>query len=356
MKQVIIRIIIFIVLLGLLVGAIYLYNTKGNFIYDMFNKGDEKHDESSLVDNHNGVYTYKENFGKSITAFSGCTFLYQTHMILVQDDWYKVYRSTCMGTYLESEGKSKDLTYSYNEEANTYQIELNDEIYVKDKTVKEIQQKNDIVSRMDVVDLNYYKDIIKLTEFEDNLYSFKTNIAGTGKQYSLEVNPLTTRSFQLKIYYNDYREFGDTQKKSMMYYSYNAETINNLPTFKYSNNRIYVIEPKQREELYGYDLVEIGSTGIIYRLTNQFPIVINNITLNAFDNIYIKYDYPAKEYKMLISKNQTMCDPSSESDEVAYYVFGIKYDNSVNSLSRPEYEKTVYLKEGCSYFNNLKDS
>jgi hypothetical protein len=97
-------------------GGLYLYENRDKSITDII---DNIGNTRKVIDSYNGVYSYKDKINGTKTLFEGCMVNhFSNHILIVNDDFF-VYRSSCVGTFMKDKGKTKDLNISVNEETSS---------------------------------------------------------------------------------------------------------------------------------------------------------------------------------------------------------------------------------------------
>ena len=59
-----------------------------------------------------------------------------------------------------------------------------------------------------------------------------------------------------------------------------------------------------------------------------------------------------KDFDLLIGNDDKFCD-DGKKEGISFYHFKITYDYKKNNFTTPEYVKTGYYKDGCSYVNKI---
>lgn len=349
-KTTLFLIVLFIICL--LVFFLYYFVTgKENPLFNFIDKVTEP--EKKLQDNYNGFYSNYEELNGSKFIFSGCSINKIANYILIIDDNYYTFRSTCMGTYPKGSGKTEDLDIQIDEEKNSYYIYYNDITYDKDTQVTNIKLNN-AIAEMEKVDLSTYQLFMKETQFEGNYYNLN-HLAINNSNSRINMNIIRNEennSFNISLVSND--------KGNLTLYSKNVEDFAYLPDMYTYGNNIVVVEKdnnEQNKNRYGNQFYVMRSNGIVYNLKEEFPIIIDGVTLNTNNSIYIKFD-PAKRYfRMLVGYDKKMCVDNyseNEKDNIMYYEFSIEYNYSTNNFDEPKFQRIGRKSEGCQYVNNIK--
>ena len=144
-------------------------------------------------------------------------------------------------------------------------------------------------------------------------------------------------------------------RNEIILYSYIVEDLDYLPLFLGFGPNLSIIEPEKNDFRYAYTFRSITKEGQNYDLSRKFPITIDGDTLTYSDNIYIKYVPSENVFVMLVSDSKEFCEKKSDSNEVAYYVFHIKYDYVEKNFTNPKFIRKVYKKDGCKYVDDLME-
>ncbi len=342
-------ILFFCILFIILVVAFFLYyfiTGKEN----PFSRLIEGEDEQEINDNYNGFYSYYDDLNGSKYIYSGCSISRIANYILVINDEYYLYRSSCMGTYEKGSGKTEDLDIRTDEEQNTYYIYYNDVIYDKDPSVRYVSLNNNI-SKITAVDLSTYQLFMKETQFEGNYYDLeRLNIVNNSSDVRLSINRNEgTNSF----------DFSFEDNKGKMLYSKNINDYAYLMDMYSYGNSIAIVEKNVNEKYvnrYANSFLVLTKNGIVYKLNEMFPIIIDGVTLNMDNSIFIKFDSSKRYFRMLVGYDDKMCVDDyeeSEKDDIMYYEFSIEYNYSISNFNEPKFQKIGRKSEGCRYVNSI---
>lgn len=339
-RLIIVGVVSLIIILSLLL--IYMASKGGNPLDNLF----KNETVAENKDNYNGFYVYKENLDRSYTAFEGCSVKSLDTYIVVLNKEYQVYRSTCMGTYLEKSGNTTELSFSFDKESQNYFIKFDDKIFKKDITTRSLEPNNNVSAKLHKLDLSSYEFILEQTQFEGNYYDIDSEIY-TNKYINIRIQPDKMGGYNFNFYTND--------KNRLELYNYFAKDLSVLPSLNAYYDKLIIIEKNTNDyRLTSYNLKTISPTmEADYDLSKMFPITINNQQLTTDNSIYIKYNESKKNYDLLIGYNNNFCYEDSDSDEIAYYHFTIEYDYKNLSLTKPVYQKTIYRKDGCGLYNKI---
>lgn len=349
-KKTLIFLGVFLVLaLAIVIIYFFIFENR-NIIAEIFNTVTSNND---INDNRNGIYTYTDELDGTYFIYSGCSVSKIKNHILVKNDKYYLYRSSCMGTYYKGSGNTKDLTVSVTEDKSSYMIKYDDHEYVKDNLTKSLMptaEENKNKLSIEYLDLKSLQLLVDETEFEGNFYNINSADIKNNRQLKLSFYP---------------EEKMLLLEESISYdggivYNYDVNDFSNLPLMYGFGNNIAIIEKNPNiynTNMYGDLLFLVSSEGIIYDLRLEFPITVNNEVLNYdSSSVFVAYSNRSRSFILLMGKDKKMCDDnfdSSNGDKVAYYEFEIKYNSVSNELSRPQYKRTGYMSEGCKYVNSI---
>lgn len=301
--------------------------------------------DKEVTDNYNGIYSYKESLNGTKSIFRGCSVTSINYYLLIVNEDFYYYKSSCMGTYNLGKGKVENLDIKLKDDKKNYVINYNDQEFEKDITVNYLEVNNSIANSLDKIDLDSYELILKETEFEGNYYKISSAIEGISSKMTFNFEVLDDGSYQMSI-------TNENEDKENTLYKYNFNSYNNLPVFQPFGKSLIAIERQNKDHKYNYKFKAIGTKGIFYDLDKMFPIKVNNEVLDTNNSIYISYDRSKRYFRLFVGYDDKMCVENSESNKPVYYEFKITYDYKTDNFSTPEYVKTGYENEGCSYVNS----
>lgn len=301
--------------------------------------------EQKVNDNYNGIYVYKESLNGAKFIYTGCSISEISYYVLVVNDDFYSFKSSCMGTYPIEEGKTEKLEINENEENTSYVLNYNDHEYKKDDTIKEIQTNNEIANRLKEIDVANYELILNETEFEGNYYKIAATIKNLSSNLLFGFDRLDNGTYDISIF--------KANRNNTAIYKINKTDYNNLPVFYTFGKTLVVIEKDEALGKLKYNFKAMNEDGIIYDLSNKLPIIVNGVSLTGDNSIFVKYDASNRDFILLIGNNDKMCVENSNSNNIAYYEFRIKYDYANASFKMPEFVKFGLENEGCNYTNKI---
>lgn len=340
--------IIFIICIVVFFGY-YLISGKKNPLFEAFENINKKEE---IKDNYNGIYTYDDLLNGSKAIFNGCSLNKISNHILVIDDKYYLYRSSCMGTYLKGYGETKDLEFQVNEDKKIYETKLDGKTFLKDFSVSGIVLNNRISELLTSVSLASYQLFMQETQFPGNYYNIldaKMENVSSKIRMNIKRNEIDN-SFTISFTNN---RFG------LILYSYRATDLSMLPDMYPYGESVVVIEKGKNKKVpsrYSYKFRVINPEGTIYNLDNEFPIDVDETTLSIDNSIYVFFDPANRYFRMLVGFDDKFCtDNYTElnKNDISYYEFKIEYNYRNNSFDTPEFVKMGYKGDGCRYINNL---
>lgn len=347
-KKIKINIILIIIVIFLIVTALMI-RFEFNPISYLLGNNEENTTNKDVVTNFNGVYRYKDSLNKSHKLFNGCTLSYYDYYIVVLNDNYYRYKSSCVGTFYLDEGKTKDLKFSETVEKNQL-ITFDSKEYLKTELVDT------------VVEGNYFRNHIKDDSrlYADTYHILMKEAQKAGEEFTILDMGLNTSNVNFPF---NFRYFKETKQfkvelrgfDEVILYSYIVDDLDDLPLFLGFGPNLSIIEPVKNDFRYAYTFKSINKDGLNYDLSKKFPIIVDGDTLTYADNIYIKYSLSENVFVMLVSDSKEFCEKNSDSNEVAYYVFHIKYDYVQKNFTNPKFIKKVYKNEGCKYVEDLME-
>ena len=337
-----IKLLIIILILAVAVFVGYYIKNKKNPFVDIVNNFKK---DSALYDNLNGIYTYKETLDKTRNPFSGCAISEMNNHILIINDDYKVYRSSCMGTYLKDEGKVDQL--NIKTDSGEEYIEYDDHKFTKDYFTTAIVPNNRIQDYFMSVDLSNLEFVLKETQFPGNYYLIEAPLRNNGNLFLVyDKNPDSDEdSIRIRM-----------DEEDVTVYQYSFEKYDELPKFYSFGSKTVIIEEKDNKNSrnkFGYHFNVINSKEVEYNIENMFPIVINNENLTFENNsVYIFFDEKDRQFKMFVGYDKKMCNEEGSEHRPIYYEFKITYNYSQGHFEKPEFVKVGYEDEKCNYISN----
>ena len=344
-KKTKINIILILIVIFLIVTALMVRFEFNPISYLLGGMGDDTETKDVSV-NYNGVYRYKESLNKSYKLLNGCTLSYYDYYIIVLNNNYYRYKSTCVGTFFLDEGDVSSLDFGQTLEKNIV-IKFNGKEYLKNDYISSVVEGNYFKTDLESYGKLYadtYHILMRESQLPGKEYSF-TNISldAGNANFPIAFKVLDEELFELIVY----------GARNVVLYRYNVTNMYELPLFNGFGRNLAIVEPIVNKVRYAYTFKAINTDGVVYDLKNKFPITIDNVTLTYEDSIYIKYSATENVYILLVSKDRKFCEESNESKDVAYYVFHIKYDYVTKNFNNPKFIKKVYKNEGCKYVDEL---
>ncbi len=340
--------IIFIVIVILLIITALMIRFEINPI-SYFIGGDK--DKDVIADsevNYNGIYRYRESLKDVYRVFNGCTVSYFDYYIVILNDDYYRYKSSCIGTFLLDEGKVKNLKIEENLDKNKY-IVFDGKQYDKNDLLTEVRAINAVKEnekKAYTVSLENYHFLFQQMQVPGNYFSIAKGVLRSGNaSFRFNFSVLENNHFKITVMNN-----------KIPLYSYTVDDLSRLPLFRGMGETFSTIEPITNGDSYAYKFKVYNKTSLVYDLSTKFPITVDGVTLNYSDNIYIKFSTSLNAYVLLISKNEKLCEKKENSTDIAYYVFYIKYNYVNKSFDNPKFIDKVYQNEGCSYVKELMEA
>lgn len=305
--------------------------------------------KNSVFDNYNGFYVYSEDLGESHNIYNGCIVSNIDYQILVINNEFKIYKESCIGTYLVGSGKTSDLEFKEDTENKILYFEYEGNRYNKKNEINSVVLGNSFIKNTNKLDMSGYKFLVKQSETKDNYYNFeKFNIDGAS-------------SYTFNFYANEDGEFSlklSGANKKTLYESSAYYDVDEMPDIYPFGKIIAVVELNKIGKSYHYDFNAYNESSNIYSIYDYFPIEVNGYKLTENDNFYITYDKSSRKFLILIAPANSnlknlFCEDGNDSKDIAYYVFSLKYDYSKVNFTIPQYEKIGYVYEGCDYVNSI---
>lgn len=299
-------------------------------------------DKNETLEVYNGIYSYTEKLSQSYNVYSGCNVYALYNYVVIIDDIYKYYDSSCMATTFVKEGKTVDLDLAYNESTG-YTFVLDDKTFVKTDKVNEIVEMNNLNTRLSKMTLETIDFVIAETEKEGYYYSFNVGILGSSKKYTFD--------FSYDEKNNNFTISLIGQSDSVLYKKV-ITYLNNRPAFYLVNDKIGIIDKTLVGTKYNYNLLLYDIDGEVYNLYKQLPLKVNNVILSTVNELYIeKSSDEVNTFKILFGYENTFCNESKTSG-ISFYEFKVKYDYAKNSFITPDFVKSGLYSDGCSYIKS----
>lgn len=333
-------------LIGLLVLCIvvffgyYYFTGKKNPISNIFNN----ENKVAYVDNINGIYVYYEQLPQEYIINNSCSVGAINWEIVIMGDKFKLYKSSCLGTYPVESGKTEDLEIKEDSENKLLYFDYKGNTYFKKHEITTVLVGNSFKDKTKI-NPRSLKFLISETEFEGNYYDINDAPLDGATSYMLSLK-VNNGMFVVLI-----KPSGNS--KNILYESLPVSNPEDLPDIYAYGKVVVLINPDRYGSRYRYTMEVINQETSIYNFENQFPIEVNGYTIDLNSNIFISYQQSDRSFKMLVSPNDKFCEENSDSDEIAYYLFTMKYNYQTVNFDPPEFEKIGYKKEGCSYVNSL---
>lgn len=314
-------------------------------VYVSINKPDVftnilKNKESQDEDFKNGIYSYERKLDKSYRVFDGCNIYSIYNYLAVIGDTYKYYESSCLRTILLKSGKVDELEFNLNKNKK-YEVKFDDKVFEKDGKISSIFVSTDISSKFRSSNFEAIQFVIKEAEKEGYYFNFETAISGSASKYKFSFAYLENiNKFKIELTYGNSTVYLKT-----------LDNLDTLPQFYETNDKVAVIDPVREGNKYSYKLLIYDNSELIYNLDTKFPLIVNDVLLNSSNSIYLTLD-SKKDFDLLIGNDDKFCG-DEKTEGISFYHFKITYDYKKNNFTTPEYVKTGYYKDGCSYVNKI---
>ena len=330
--------IVFIIALVSIVAYLYV-STDGQFFSNVL----ENINSEENKENYNGIYTYWEDLNGSKTVFAGCVVSRINHHILIINDSYYTYKSSCIGTFFFEEGKVKDLDIKLNED-KSYYIYYKDKRYNKDNVTNSLVLRNNAAEKFKKINLTTYSLLIKESQFNGEYYNIdKVTINGLPDSSKMTFSLKYANSF-----FNVILMVGDS-----VLYDYSFKNYTDAPELYPYGAYIVAINKDEDSEQYSNKLVAVSKEGTAYNLDDMFPIVVNGVELDTDKSIHVSFNKKQRNFRIIISNDKKLCDEKSTEKEIAYYEFSVDYDYSLRSFTKPKFERLGFTGEDCDYINGV---
>lgn len=343
------KFILFILVMCIVVFfGYYIIKGESNPIFGFINKIKEK---DTVKENYNGIYTYYDDLNGSKFIFSGCSISRIANYLLIMDEDYYLFRSSCMGTYPKGSGKVKDLFIRLDKDKKDYIVTYDNKVYEKDYATMSIVPNNDISQKLKSIELSSYQLFMKETQFSGNYYDIKgARISGLSSNITMSI---------LFDYDDGFDMFLVDDSNGHPLYDYKITNYDYLPDMYAYGKNVVVIEKgfnKNNPNRLGYNFKVVNLDGIVYKLEDMFPIIINDVTLNSNNSIFITFDASSRVFRMLVGFDDKMCVTSYEENEkndIIYYEFTIDYNYSINGFDKPKFVRIGTKSEGCKNVDSI---
>ncbi len=332
---------IFIVVIGIICvvtffGAMFIRNG-GN----PFSKIINTLDGSKNLDNLNGIYRYKESLDGTFPLFQNCTISSFDNYISIVNDEYYMYRSSCIGTFIVGSGKVKDLDIKDTEDKTSYFISYDGNKYVKDFS-KSIVVENR-AAKMSEIRIENYPLLIKESQRKGGYYNIKQ--VPIANYYELK--------FSLKNVIDDKFVLSLVNSRNEVAYQFDINDFEQLPNMYIIGRNLVVVEKNETAFKYRHNFIVLTDDKEIFRLEDALPITVDGYTIDKDASIFIKYNQVSKDFTVLFGKDKDMCVNKSDSNDITYYEFKLKYNYYNKSFDKPLFQKIGRKSEGCDYVNSI---
>jgi hypothetical protein len=349
-KKTKINVLLILIVIFLVVTVLLIRFEINPFSYFTGGNEDDEQQNNVVAVNHNGVYRYKETLDKTYKIYTGCTLSYYDYYIVIRNNEYYRYKSSCTGTYFLDKGRAKDLKIEKTLEGN-YTIVFDEKTYLKTDLVSSIRASNYL---LDNLNKNVYLQA-------ENYHLMFLDAQPATNFFPIDRAFITSNNITFRVKFtvnedNSYVLQLMERTQSKVLYTYHGEDLHMLPLFRGIGTSITVIEPYESDMKYSYSFRRLTPSGFTYDLQHKFPIVIDGDTLDYNDSIYIKYSPTDNAYIMLVGENKNFCVEGSNSKDIAYYVFHIKYDYVKKEFDNPKFIDKVYKNEGCKFVDDLMEA
>ena len=299
-----------------------------------------------LQDSYNGIYVYEEPIGEKRVVGKNCSFSSINNYLIIVDEDYYLYRSSCMGTYYKGTGKISELNIANT--STEYYVIYNDLRYNKTVRVKSVAPNNNIESFGGPLDINSLKIISRETQFEGNYYTLKRKTQTADRKGGIDF----TYEHQ-----DDDTFLLTFINRGEILYSYTIRDMDMFPEYYHFGDILVTIEKGYgtTRDKYGYKLKAISKTkGVIYDMDTKFPIMIDDVKVDTEHySIYIYYEQYHKYFRVFAGNDKKFCKGNGDPRRVAYYEFRVGFDYANKTLDKPVYVKTGYENESCSYIEQF---
>lgn len=336
------KFIVFILILCLVAfGGAMLLKDDDSVINDVINLLDS---DNFIKDNYNGVYLYKESLGGSTNLFRGCTLEHIDYYIMIVNEEFYTYRSSCIGTFAFEQGKTKDLKIYSNEESKKFYIEYQDKVYTKDDSIRTITLENNVVKNENGFNVNNYQILFEQSQFPGAYFNVR-NQKISSISTTMYINIVHEEGEKFKITINN--------KSNELIYEYTFENFKQMPYLYPYGSYLVILEKDESDTKYMHTIKVLGDYGLVYNLAEHFPITIDDVVLDQNTSIYATFDKYTRKFKVLLGNDKKMCVENGTTNDVTYYEFTVDYNYNIKGFDAPVFVKQGYAKDGCSYIEEV---
>lgn len=321
-------------------GGAMLFNGKDDSFARII--GSFKEDE--FVDTYNGFYSYSEDLNGSKTVFEACTLSKINNYILIINEDFYTYRSSCIGTFRFEKGKVKDLEIGENKERKSYYVKYKDNVYYRDYSVTTLEVGNSAKDKNYKLPLKHYQLLFKESQYPDAYYDliFK-EIDGLSSDIYITFKHIEGESFEVILY--------GEERTSM--YNYIFKDFDSMPEFYPYGAYLVVIEKDETDDKYANRLMVFSETGMVYNLEEKLPIIVDGDQLDLNDSIYVDFDEVDRDFRVIISNTKKMCFDDTKEEGISFYEFKIDYNYSSKAFEKPEFVTKGKKGDSCVYINEI---
>lgn len=331
-KRFSIFVILFIIVCVFLL-LLYLYiESEGKLLSQVIQNITET---NKVSDNYNGVYTNVDSLNGTKVLFGSCTLSHIDNYIVIINDDYYIYRSSCIGTFYIGSGKTSKLDIREDVENDTFYINYRDNVYNKDYAITSLEVTTSPIGYNGDFYPAYYDLLFKESQFEGFYYDVgEREIYGTSSDLKISFEHIEGESFVLKL-----------NKKNDVVYQYYIKNFDTLPLIYTFGGYVAVLEKDNDGDRYQNVLKVFTDNGLVYDSRNMFPITVDDVELNNEMSFYIYFNSSKRNFQVIVSDSRNIC--TNDKKDVAYYVFEIDYNYSTKEFDKPAFVKLGYASEEC---------
>lgn len=321
-------------------GGAMLFRNKDNSLAELI----DTFKDDDFVDTYNGFYVFSEDLNGTRTVYTGCTLSKINNYILIINDKFYTYRSSCIGTFKFDEGKTKDLKISKNNERRSYYITYKDNVYYRDYSVVSMLVKNNAKDAFDELPLKDYQLLFKESQYPDAYYNLElVEVDGISSDIYISFRHIEGESFEVVL----------SNKEREPMYNYTFKDFDSMPYFYSYGAYLVVIEKNEDDNKYINNLKVFSEEEMVYNLADKLPIVVDGDVLDFNDSVYVDFDEVDRHFRIIISDSKKMCFKDEKEEGISFYEFMVDYNYSTDRFEKPEFVLKKNKSDSCVYINEI---
>ena len=327
----IIKLILFIIVVGVLGGLGYYYyvlkdsEKTGAGVFPSLS-------DKKISDYKNGIYSYKLNIDGEKSLLSCVISSIDDYLVVINEDYY-LYHGNCLNMVFVNQGKTENLKFEKDNDSN-YSIKLDNIVYSKDNSIDMIEVGNKVIEDNHVYSIESLKNIVKYSQFPGHYYSFNGYL-NSSESYSFNY-----------VYDSNFNNFQFRIAEASVFYTKYMKTFDDIPDIYNLSDYLIIVDKNKIGEEYRSELYIYSGEGRLFDYNSIFPITINGNVIDSNWNRIFRYDKDTKTAYVLFSKSKDFCDFNNNN---VFYEFKLSYDYKIVGFKTPDLYKKGSSKKDCTY-------